>query len=221
VPEGILLDNDVVLKACAYRLHAETLAAMTRGEAVPSILAIARFTIRSRLARPGRLVDHDGAARAFEEFLAIVGLIEPTTEEINLAAELEELATARGLEFDTGESQLVAIMVSRRAEMLVTGDKRAVAAMAGIGLGEAEGRIVCFEQLIASLLASVPHDRVRALVCAEPETDRAVTACFGCAAVGVAEADILAGLASYARHLRRGTGAMLAPDPDLLRSIVA
>lgn len=210
--DGVLLDNDVVLKACAYRCHSETLAAMTLDGEPPAMLGIARFTLRTRLGGQNSLTDPKGATQAFEMMLAELRLLEPTKDEIALAAELEEQASVKALDFDTGESQLVAILLLRSLPLLVTGDKRAIVAISGISLGGAEGRIACQEQLIARLLRDIPHTTLRDRVCAEPRADKALTACFACSAPSVSVDDVLAGLDSYTGHLREATGPMLIAD---------
>ncbi|MFC6046779.1 hypothetical protein ACFPYM_02900 [Methylobacterium hispanicum] len=212
---GIIIDNDVVLKVCAYRHHGEMLAAFNVGGLSVSILNIARFTIRSHLARPGRIIDRASTAAAFEELLNYVELLEPTSEEIELAAELEERASSAALDFDTGESQLVAILISRAAALLVTGDKRAIVALAGIALHEVTGRVACLEQLVTVLLAGERYAGLRECVCAEPHADRAVTNCFACRNASVTVEDIFDGLSSYISHLRRETNGFLIPNEQL------
>lgn len=181
----------------------------TVGAITPSLLGIARFTLRSRFGEKGTLTQREAAAAALEELLTRVQLLEPTPDEIELAAELEELATSVALEFDTGESQLVAILLRRGCPLLVTGDKRAIIAMAGIGIAEAEGRVACLEQLFALILEHVPHTDIRARICAEAGVDKALTACFACTADMVNADDIIAGLDSYITDLRKRSGAIL------------
>lgn len=214
--ESILLDNDIALKACAYRCHVEVVAATTLHGMPPAMLRIARFTLHSRLSRPCGIADRAGAITALDNLLAEVRLLDPTEAEIKLAAELEELATTQGLSFDIGESQLVAILLSRNAVLLFTGDKRAIAALAGMALAGAVGRIGCFEQLATMLLAKHEHEPIRHSVCAEPSADKAMTVCFACSSETVSAKDILDGLASYIRHLRAQTGDMLIADDELL-----
>lgn len=210
--ESVLLDNDVILKVCAYRRHAEILAITSISDIPPAILGIARFTLRSRLTDKSGLTDPDGAMAALQELLDKIILVEPSMEEIELASELEEMATAKSYEFDTGESQLVAVLIRRGAPLLVTGDKRAIVAINGIGVAEAEERIACLEQLIAEMLNMVPHSDIRRNVCAEPTADKALTACFACSADAVEADDILIGLNSYIGHLRKGSGSTLVSD---------
>jgi len=213
--EGVLLDNDIVLKTCAYRCHREMIARTTSGGVTPGMLAIGRFTLRSRFKRSRILADAAGSALAFEELLAAIRLVDPSEREIQLAAEIEERAAALSLEFDTGESQLLAVLLVRGEKLLITGDKRAVHALYEVGMVGAEGRIACLEQLVASVLAHCGAAALRNRVCAEPEVDKALTACFACFASSVEAENVLAGLRSYSRHLRNRTGALLLSSDDL------
>ncbi|ALJ11931.1 hypothetical protein [Sphingopyxis macrogoltabida] len=214
--EPVLLDNDVVLKACAYQSHAEALARTTIDELPPGILKIARYTLQAVIARASNLVDRESAARALDIFLNEAMLLEPSDGEIELAADLEERAAAASLEFDTGESQLVAIMISRGCPLLVTGDKRAIIALSGILLAEAHGRVACFEQFMMLLTAMIPHDELRRRVCSEPGADKAIANCFSCSAPAIGLEDILNGLLSYSEHLRGASGEVLIADDRLL-----
>jgi hypothetical protein len=213
VTEAALVDNDVVLKLCCYGLHASLPDALTGLR--PAILGVTRFVLRDRISRSTNIRDRDRAARALEEIVAATDPVEPTDEEAALAAEMEEAATKRQLEFDTGESQLLAMLIVRGGSLLLTGDKRAVVAMHRLGVDVANGRIACLEQLFGTLLDLVDPRRVRAEVCAEPQVDRALVACFACAADAPTREDFAAGLRSYVGHLRRASGETLIPG-DLL-----
>ena len=212
--EPVLVDVDVALKACIYRSE-EVFLACTTLDQRPALLAIGRFTLRSRLRTARNLENRESASKAIENLIANVALIVPTEEEIMMAADFEEDAAACSLEFDTGESQLLAILLSRGAPLLLTGDKRAIQALHGIGIRGIDGRIACLEQLLAAFLANCDHRQLRERICREPRADRAVTACFACSAPEVSEEDIHAGLASYVGHLRKSTGALLLASPDL------
>lgn len=216
MPERVLLDNDVVLKVACYALADETLAAATIDDIPPAMLGVGRFVVRSRLARASNIADPARAAAAFERMLAAMTLAEPDDAELAAAADLEAEATRRDLELDGGESQLLAMLANRACRLLITGDKRAIAAMAIVAAAQAGSRVACLEQLIAHLVATSGVREVRPGVCAEANVDRAVTNCFACAATDPPDgADVLAGLASYIRHLDRAAPGVLIPDGDL------
>jgi hypothetical protein len=149
MPERILLDNDVVMKVATYTLGDETIAVTTIDDVPPAMLGVGRFVIRNRLSRPSSTAEPVRALAAFERMLAGLSLVEPDDDELAAAADLEAEAIRRDLELDGGESQLLAILVNRRCSLLVTGDKRAIAAMASMAVARAGGRVACLEQLMS------------------------------------------------------------------------
>lgn len=216
MPERVLLDNDVVLKAAAYALADETVAATNIDDTPPAMLGVGRFVIRNRLTRASNIADVSRATEAFGQMLAAMTLVEPDDDEMAAAADLEAEAIRQDLELDGGESQLLAILANRACSLLVTGDKRAIAAMAIVAAAEAGGRVACLEQLIAHIVARSGTPFVQPRVCAEPKVDRAITSCFACSSpVRPDVADVLAGLASYIGHLDRSAPGLLLPGHDL------
>jgi hypothetical protein len=148
--------------------------------------------------------------------LAGLSLIEPDDDELAAAADLEAEAIRRDLELDGGESQLLAILVNRRCSLLVTGDKRAIAAMASVAIAQAGGRVACLEQLMSQILTLYGADSVQPRVCAEPNVDRAITSSFACSSRVVPEAaDLLVGLKSYIADLDRSAPGVLIQGHDL------
>lgn len=216
MPERILLDNDVVLKVACYALADETIDAATFDDVPPAMLGVGRFVVRSRLSRAPNIADPARAAGAFERMLAAMTLAEPDDAELAAAADLEAEATRRDLELDGGESQLLAMLANRGCRLLITGDKRAITAMAIVALAQAGSRVACLEQLLAQHVATSGVREVRPRVCAEPGVDRAVTNCFACTSPDLPEgADVLAGLASYVHHLDRAAPGVLIQGGDL------
>lgn len=211
--EPVLVDNDVLLKLCRYGWH--QVLATDIGEPPAAMLAIGRFTLRSRVARSRHLTRLADVAAALEEAIASLRLIEPTEEEVRLAAEFEEHANRLSVDFDTGESQLLAIMLRRGFPLLLTGDKRAVVAIHRMSIGDAEGRIACFEQALATIIKIHGLEPLRAAICREPEADKAATTAFSCSAFAVSEEVVLAGLISYVGHLRGQSGKILTHSDDL------
>jgi hypothetical protein len=209
MPEQVLLDNDVALKVACYSLVDEMIAVTTFDETPSAILGVGRFVIRGRLDRAANIADVPRAKAAFEQLLKAVTLLEPDDEELAMAADLEAEANRRALELDGGESQLLAILARRACRLLITGDKRAIAAMALVAPLLAANRIGCLEQLMAQLVVAAGADVVRPLVCGEPRVDRAITSCFGCSGGQVDREDILAGLLSYISHLDRSAPGVL------------
>lgn len=205
-----LLDNDVVLKSCTYQCQDEVANIASRSDGPAAVLTVATYAIRSRLERSTSINDKAAALAAFDSMLQKITKIEATEAEVAIAGELEEQASASGLELDVGESLLLAILLERNCSYLLTGDKRAITAIAKLKPNETGRRILCLEMLIAALLHHIPHAELRARVCAEPTADKAITNCFGCSAAEVTEHDILAGLGSYYSLLAKTAGAVMA-----------
>jgi len=212
--ESVLLDNDIVIKSCSYKLSKELLCALSQGCVAPAILGVARYTIRSQIMRQRNLVDQEGAKSAVDELLGSLRILEPEDREIEFAAELEQHAIELSLELDTGESQLFAILVSRGAKLLITGDKRAIRALELLAPPGFNERMACLEQLMATFLLFTDHLVLRHRICSEPAVDKAITACFSCSSP-VEVASILAGLQSYIADLRRQAGRLLTTSLNL------
>src|ERR1700722_17037686 len=120
-----LLDNDILLKGTCYGFLHDLMAANCRSLPV-GYLAVAKFVLGKKLKKTrlrGELVEVESKLSAF---LSENEAIEPTHEEAVFASELEASAQALALPLDTGESQLLAILVARGVNALLTGDKRAI-----------------------------------------------------------------------------------------------
>jgi hypothetical protein len=177
------------------------------------VLGAARFVLGRALER-GRARATGTARQALEDFLAAAEVLEPTDAELSVAADLERLAQHRGVSLDGGESQLAAMVAARQMSFLDTGDKRAIAAFAAIDhcvCQALRGHIRCLEQLFIPLLDAGDFAEIVASVCAEPDVDKAMTACFACNSGGASNPEaVRAGLESYIRDVVRRAPAMLA-----------
>jgi hypothetical protein len=213
--EGIYLDVDVVLKMCTFLFSDELVNIATLNGVPPAILGVAQFTLRSRVQRSNSICNRASVQTSLENTLSLLQLIEPLKEEVEFAAELEELALEFDLELDTGESQLFAMLIKRNAPLLVTGDKRAIRAVSQMIPSEVGKRIACLEQLILQIISEIGHDRLRQNVCSEREADRAITICFACSSDVVAIEDVRDGLRSYLSSARQFAGHVLISSDDL------
>ncbi|MFN3514599.1 MAG: hypothetical protein ACK41C_16260 [Phenylobacterium sp.] len=142
-------------------------------------------------------------------------MLEPDNTELALAADFEANARERGLELDVGESQLLAIVINRAFCLMITGDKRAIRAIAGVCPQEVEKRIACLEQLIGQIVQTTGLPNVRAKVCAEPLTDQAMSICFGCKSGGADDGDVFEGLKSYIQDIQADAAGVLLPGESL------
>lgn len=215
ISDGIYLDNDVVLKLCSYQSDAELLKATTISEVIPALLGVAVFTLRSRIDRSRNIVNREAARRSLAHVISGVRRLEPSIEEIETAAELEQRALEKGLELDTGESQLFAMMLRRNAKVLITGDKRALRALARLEIGGTDHRTACLEQLVIAILSITDFHQLRERVCAERMADKAITACFSCHSADPKFDTVLEGLRSYIHHLRKEAHSLLILSDDL------
>jgi len=215
VPEA-LIDTDVLYKSTIYGLLSRWIAARPFGANRFSMLVAAKYMIHKKISKrpPAR-----GAAVAIAEFEAAVATLnelEPSSEEIKIAAELEHEASNLNLELDGGESILCAILMHRNSDYIFTGDKRAIRAMAELiaqGLAPAlllAEKVVCFEQLLMFLIRNDNASEIRTLICAAPTADKALTSCFSCQSPQANVDSWHDGLNSYINSLRREAPGMLA-----------
>lgn len=211
-----LVDNDILLKGSCYGLLRELVAATPGDVPQAGILGVARFIIPKLIAKQELMsTEPVRAQERFESFIHENGVVEPTAEEQQLAAELESMAQQLAVNLDSGESQLVAILVRRSIAFLTTGDKRAIVALERLldshgALSVIGGRITCLEQLVRRLLEACDHQEIRKAICAEPKIDKTLTICFGCASPAVDRDAIRDGLNSYIAALRRDSARVLS-----------
>lgn len=213
---GVLIDNDVVIKMAAYDLCDDLVEISTCSSQPPAMLGVGRYVVSSRLSRSSELRDGAAALARFEAVLEGFLLVEPTEEEISAAADLESAAAGLNLRLDGGESQLLAVLVSRSASLLLTGDKRAIRAIAKVAFNHSRGKIVCLEQLVRALLDRLPVGQLKEKICREPLADRAIANCFSCtSSADVSVDDVQKAIDSYINHLREDVTDILA-GPELL-----
>lgn len=203
----VLYDNDAALKLSAYKLWVRVAAV---GEFwPPAILAVARYSLRTQAQRSTRCKDRDRLIATVIEFIELATIIEPTSHELALASELEERALAASVVLDSGESQLVAVLLTRAIEPLVTGDKRALQALYVMNVTGLDAKLFCLEQILLAVIAQGDADAVRSAICAEGEVDKAISNAFSCSMIDEAGGDPTEGLTSYIRDLRSKTGNLL------------
>ena len=184
MPEGAAVDTDVLLKIAAYRLAVELIAVLEpKGE--PAALGLTHLIAGRQLARKRTLRDAAGAAAELDALLGMLGRLEPDDDEVTLAADLATVAQEQGLPLDSGEAQLTAITVRRGLPLLVTGDKRALGALAQLVDGKPMhsalvGRLACFEQVLSSIATLTGEHELRSRICAEPEVDGAMRLACSC-----------------------------------------
>jgi hypothetical protein len=205
----LIVDNDVLIKAVLFDLlpELEQLDCPPECDAEVGVLGAARFVVTRHVEQESPIQDVDRRIDVFTDFLSRVILLEPDDAEIALATDLEDSAAREGLELDTGESQLVAILLLRSCPVLLTGDKRAIAGLEHLvntfrALDPIEGRVACFEQAMQTLVDILGPNTVREIVCTRDTVDQTLTICFECHRSVVPDPFELEGLQSYIRELR-------------------
>lgn len=208
-PSGVhAVDNDVLIKAACYRLGETLWPPGSIGTL--AVLGAARYVAPKWVARANLRGNRGDALADLGRILAASSQIEPTEEEVALAAEAEAVASRLRLQLDAGEGQLAAVTAVRGYELLESGDKRGIAALERLldevpQLAGVCGRVACLEQVVRRSIAhATALAAVRSSVCAEPEVDKALSSCFACSSPSdPARADVDAGLRSYIDDLRR------------------
>ncbi|MGZ3273514.1 MAG: hypothetical protein ACXU82_17390 [Caulobacteraceae bacterium] len=214
----VLIDNDIVLKTCCYDLSAEVMGILAPSSDKLAVLGAAPYVLRDRVKRSKRIANVARVMATLEAFLGQVSKLEPDDAEIGLAAEFEAYAQDVGTQLDTGESLLLAALVKRSAHALLTGDKRAIEAVAQIVAAltlepQVNGRIACLEQLFTQLVDAIGIDQLATRIRQEPLADQVLAICFRCASGKVTAEEARECLASYIADLRGRSAMVLHPAP--------
>lgn len=209
-----LLDNDILYKASCYRLLTSLVKAIPLAAPKVGILGAASFVILKKIERNTKLKDNQRAKDYLNNALSALIILEPTADELSLAAELEYVAQQNSLNIDQGECQLCAIAVIRAVPFLGTGDKRAIKALEPLSnhcsqLKKLHQKILCLEQLFYRLMSIESPESIKAAVCSEPIVDKALAICFACSRDDSNIQQWLEGLMSYMADLRRHSGNFL------------
>ncbi len=209
-----VIDNDIVLKVVCYGLIDELLLPVCKSMNASGILGTARFVIWRRLRKISLNGGPTEAVTRLEGLLRTVSIIEPTDEELQVAADLELSAQRTGVNLDTGESQLCAVAIKRCVAWLLTGDKRAIAGLEVLldhdqRVQGISGKVLCLEQLVLAAVDRDMVDTVRDAICAQSIVDKTLAICFSCQSCPPVQS-IREGLQSYINALRGSAPRMLA-----------
>ena len=201
------IDIDVLYKATVYELFDYLLESVPLPLEGYCVLATARFVIHGKIEKTTFSKNRKHIKTALQNSLALVTEIEPTIDELGIASELEFMASKLNVSFDTGESQLCAMLISRNMQCLITGDKRAISA-AELMLHHIQSsnvlksKFICLEQCFLWLLERFDPLKVREAVCSELKIDRSLSICFSCHSPNVPQESWTEGLNSYVSDLR-------------------
>lgn len=205
----VLFDNDALLKLSQYGLLDSALTVLGVDPQAAKVLNTARYVLLPKNNRLKKCGDEETASR-LDTFLTQVTTI--STDELDANA-LDVLAGFQGI--DAGEAILIATASSDTNTILVTGDKRAIAALSGNSdlsqiASRLEGRIYTLEAIMA-LLVEKDFETTQFSVRRQPKVDRALTNIFGVGSAA-SSSSVEEGLKSYIQHIRDSTGRLLA-DP--------
>lgn len=203
-----LLDNDIVLKLSQYFLKDEFFEICAPPESI-FILPTLKYRFHlNDLVKALKIVKDKHALADLMEF---VGMINEVEDE----APIELLAQFSGIDqIDQGEAVLFALTALNDQSITITGDKRALKALAELGgvsgaLGLLQGRLKCFEQIIAELLLS-RHEEIIIKKVSGHHWDMAMHICFSLGKAG----DALEGLQSYYNKVNGECMNLLVPFPE-------
>lgn len=213
-----LIDTDVLLKITSYKLLKLLLETEPFGSKDFGMIAAAQFVVASKFKK--KLEGHqlEEVKKHFLEAITSIAAIEPNPEELELAAQLESAAVAFGVDLDLGESQLCALMLAREIELMMTGDKRAIKAIAALREHEAcahiHGKVACLEQLVLWMIEKSGLESVQPSICSLPKTiDTSLTMALGCYSGGSPLESCQDGLVSYIHSIQADAPGVLVVYP--------
>lgn len=218
--DSVLVDNDIVLKMCCYDTVDELIGCIVGGTRSIHVLGVLQFVLAKAINKGKKIANKQRAADCLTRILESVALIEPNLDELELAAELEEVAQSSEVDLDGGESQLLAVLIKRSAILLLTGDKRAIRAIEPVvkAIGfekELIGRVACLEQVVMELIGRHGAEMLHPRVCSEPAIDASLAICFSCASGFCNSENIVRALLSYIRDVRSSAPSILVDSDDL------
>lgn len=208
--QPILIDNDVLLKLARYALLDEAIALFECTPTDVRVLATAKYRLLPAKNRLRFCKDEESAAR-LEAFLKTSNPLDPGLADPDLWDVLNAVPN-----IDSGEALLFAVGANNRDTLVITGDKRSLAALCShdsvIHVSNAlAGRVVSMEVLF-SILVEHQFAHVQECVRSKPNVDKALSIAFGVTTPADLNS-VREGLNSYIRHLRNVTGALLHPTP--------
>lgn len=206
----LFIDNDALLKLAIYDLIDTALTMFNFQPGDIHVLATAKYALLPAKNRLRHCKTEESAER-LEVFLSKATKL--NAESVD--SEVLDALSAKPC-IDPGEALMFAMATSDLDSNIITGDKRALAALHdGSGLESVRnalaGRVLCLELLFLFLVEG-DFGRVQASVRSQPNVDKALTNAFGVSAQA-SLASVRAALNSYVQHLRHLTGELLHPSP--------
>ncbi len=209
--QQILFDNDALLKLARYGLLDEAIALFGCTSADVSVLATAKYYLlpaRNRL----RFCEDEESAAKLESFLGASKRLDAQAADPDL---LDSLTIIENI--DAGEALLLAVGATNRDTLVITGDKRSLAALCShdsvVHVSSAlAGRVVSMEVLFLYLIEH-HFTHIQECVRSKPDVDTALRMVFGIS-VDADLDSVREGLTSYIKHLQNMTGILLYSLPS-------
>lgn len=212
-----LIDTDVLLKTASYKLLKHLLATEPFGSNDFGMIAAAQFVAVGKFKKKLKGQQLEEAKAHFQEAITFIAAVEPTPDELVLAAQLESAAVTLGVDLDLGESQICALMLARGIGLMMSGDKRAIKAISALREHEAcayaHGKVACLEQLVLWMIEKTGLESVQPSVCPLPSVDTSLTMALGCYSGGAPLASCQDGLASYINSIQVSAPEVLIAYP--------
>lgn len=202
----LLIDNDALLKLSRYGLLDEVVARFDFMITDVRVLATAKYVLLPAKNRLLFCEDEESYSR-LESFLKIAKPLDARSADPDL---LDAMSAVQNI--DIGEALLLAVGATARDALIITGDKRSLAALCShesvVHLANAlAGRVISMEVLF-SYLVDDQFTHVQECVRLKPDVDKALNIAFGITSPASYES-VQEALASYINHLRAVTGNLL------------
>lgn len=201
----LLLDVDAAVKLAHWRLLMELPVLMgCQWTDITTITSLRYRALRAQEAPDGKLFHTRDAA---VQVLAALEYMQPLP--LPAADRLAAFQDVAGI--DPGEALLFGVAADRAEAVVLTGDKRALAALAALGPEVAatlRGRVLTVEGIVELALRRFGIDWLRERVCPSKDIDKAIAAVMG-SCCDAPEDSVREGLQSYLKDARRLAGPLL------------
>lgn len=207
----LLVDNDALLKLARYGLLDALVTMFGVDVRNIRVLATAKYSLLPAKNRLLRCRDEDSANR-LEEFLTRSEPLSPVDTDTNLLDALSAIPS-----IDAGEALLLAAGASDHETLVITGDKRALAALcADSSISQVAnalaGRVVTLEVIFWQLV-NKGFTHTQSCVRSKPDVDKAISNVFGVSTPATIDS-VREALASYINHLQEVTDGLLLVPPS-------
>lgn len=202
----LLIDNDALLKLARYGLLDEVIARFDFTITDVRVLATAKYVLLPAKNRLLFCEDEESFSR-LESFLKSAKSLDARLADPDL---LDAMSAVQNI--DTGEALLLAVGATARDALIITGDKRSLAALCShesvAHLANAlAGRVISMEVLFSYLIED-QFTHVQKCVRSNPGVDKALNIAFG-VTIPASYESVQEALSSYINHIRAVTGNLL------------